>query len=370
MINKTAKTLLSDMITSARAYAETITDTTRRITDWSPGSPQWVLLHAVALELSRVWLTLKRAYYSLFTALATGDELSLRALDYGTQRGADVAASTTIRVYCDNAGVNIPAGQTAGTGTGMVFVTIDAATSASPYVDIGAEAQTTGIAGNVRQGTINLKLGTWPSGAGVTAVTNPYAASGGADYESDAQLRARLAQRWKLGARGVQGCYEAWLQDEYPTVLRTLTYLASNLGAVTCVVVKNSGAAYSGGDLTDMNATLVSRVPLHEVATCQNIAFTNVAVVATLVYVGSAGTVTAAIEDALNEYFDWSSWDWGEDIVRSAVLAVIQSVPNVISVNTVAAEINGVPTATIPVAFNSLPKFATFTGTLLESANW
>ena len=118
---KTAFQLLSDMIVSARAYAETVPQA-RRITDWSPGQPQWTLLHAVAIELSRIWHVLKRMYHSLFVVLATGDDLSLRSLDYGTERLSASKASTTLTVTCSGAGT-LTSGLRAASGTGVVFVT-------------------------------------------------------------------------------------------------------------------------------------------------------------------------------------------------------------------------------------------------------
>ena len=397
---KTSRQLLGEMIAASRAYAQTLTDTTLRITDWSIGQPQFVLLHAAAIELSRLWLTVKRAYHSLFVALAIDDDLSLRALDYGTSRGVSVASSTTLRAYC-GAGkypITFAVGLRAESNTGMAFSVSTAVTCgtspnvppAGGYVDLAVLADTTGAAGNVRQNTITVKLGTWPTPC--TRVTNPFAASGGSDLESDDLLRARLARRWKLAAKGISDCYLAWLQAEYHegsydpgfdgrTVIRALSMPKTNLGETTTIVVQNSGDAYSGAELvamelcfngTDDELRLGSKVPLHETVDVVNITFTTITVIVQVQYVAGYNTslVDADIADALADFIDWSTWDWGATVYRSAILSVIQSVPGVASVNDGTMSLNGSITDNAVVAYNSLPKFGSVTLTGDELKNW
>jgi uncharacterized phage protein gp47/JayE len=391
---KTARQLLGEMIAASRAYAQTLTDTTLRITDWSIGQPQFVLLHSVAIELSRIWLTIKRAYHSLFVALAIDDDLSLRALDYGTSRGSSVAASTTLRAYC-GAGtypITFAVGLRAESNIGMAFSVSTAVTvtSAPPsgYVDLAVLADTTGAAGNVRQNTITVKLGTWPTPC--TRVTNPFAASGGADLESDDLLRARLARRWKLAAKGVSDCYLAWLQETYPegsfdpgfdgrTVIRALSMPKTNLGETTTIVVQNSGDAYSGAELVAMEVTLNgvgalrlgSKVPLHETVDVVNLVFTTVDVEVEVQFIEgyTISDVKADIEQAIADYLDWVSWDWGGTAYLSAIESVVQSVPGVAALNVASLKLNTVG-ANVTVPYDSLPKCGHVTITGDKQKNW
>lgn len=395
MAAKNARTLLGEMIAASRAFADTITDTTLRLTDFSIGQPQWVLLHAVAIELSRIWLTVKRAYHSLFVALALDDDLTLRALDYGTSRGASVAASTTLRAYC-GAGtypITFAVGLRSSSGTGMAFsVSTKVVVAAAPsigYVDLAVLADTTGVAGNVRQNTITVKLGTWPTPC--TRVTNPFAASGGSDLESDDLLRARLARRWKLAAKGVSDCYAAWLQAEYPegsynpgfdgrTVLRALSMPKTNLGETTTIVVQNTGADYSGAELISMelilNGTddalrLGSRVPLHEIVDVVNVVFTTVDVEVEVQFT-EGYTISAVkddIEQAIADYLDWVSWDWGGTVYLSAIESVVQSVPGVAALNVATLKLNSVG-GNVTVPYDSLPKCGHITITGDKLKNW
>jgi hypothetical protein len=347
---KNSRRLLGDMIAAARGYSATITD-------YHPGTPQWTLLHACAIELSRLWATLKRAWHSLFVALAGSEELSLRALDYGTTRGVATKSAIVVRATTSGA-CTMTTGVKVTTNLGMAFVTTETvvATGAGTW-DIDAEAETAGAAGNIRQHTATRKLGTWP--AQVTAVTNPYPALGGLDAETDDILRHRLMARWKLSALSMQDFYLAWLQETESTVLRCLASLNSNLGGVTIKAVKNSGADYSAGELTAMEDALVARVPLHVVAEVENVTYETIDIQCDVQTTEGAvlADVEDAIEDALTSYLDWRSWAWGGTVVASELLAIVQGVEDVVSVNTATF----LPAANTTVDADALPKIGTVT---------
>lgn len=362
------------MIVSARAYAAGA-PSGRKITDFSPLSPQWTLLYAAAIELARLWLALRRSYYSLFCVTASGTELELRARDYGITKLGAGPASVTIRATLDSGGTypaTIVLGSTAGADTGVVFATLaDAVVGSYPgvgYVDIAAQAQTSGAFGNVRQRTVTTKVGSW--NAVVLSVTNPAAASGGTDEETDTQLRSRTVARWALGAVGMQESYLAWLQEANSEVLRCLVTQGDTLGATTATLVRRSGATFSGGELTAMLAVIAPtetanrRVSLHETPTLANVTYTTITISALTVQIESgynSSTVMAAIEDALNEYLDWTTWAWGGTVYRAQIIAVIASVDGVLSVDTTSLLINASATADVTVGATSLPKLGTVT---------
>jgi uncharacterized phage protein gp47/JayE len=258
--------------------------------------------------------------------------------------------------------------------------TVVASYPAIGYVDLAVLADTTGGAGNVRQNTITVMLGTWPTPC--TRVTNPFAASGGADLESDDLLRARLARRWKLAAKGVSDCYLAWLQAEYPegsynpgydgrTILRALSKPKTNLGETTTIVVQNTGADYSGAELismelilngTDDELRLGSRVPLHETVDVVNVVFTTVDVVAEIQFASgySVSDVQDDIAQAIADYLDFTSWDWGGTVYLSAITSIVQAVAGVVAVNPATLTLNG-SAANVVLPLDSLPKCGSVT---------
>ncbi len=132
----------------------------------------------------------------MFPSTALGEYLDLHAADRGMTRKAAVKSRGELRFSVSAPAVsdiNIPEGTVASTsGNNSVrFVTTEPAaiSAGNTLVSVEAEAMSAGSSGNVARESINTLV---TSVMGVESVTNPDAFSGGADRETDEELRKRV----------------------------------------------------------------------------------------------------------------------------------------------------------------------------------
>lgn len=134
----------------------------------------------------------QQVYYSAFVSTATGSALDRLGANVGLPRKVDRPASTTLTIVTDGEYL-IEAGTQFETEDGYIFdLTDDVLTTqkGDTWQAVGnAEAEDTGEITNVEPNTITIVYNPDES---IISVTNPEKASGGQDYEEDAQYRARL----------------------------------------------------------------------------------------------------------------------------------------------------------------------------------
>lgn len=194
--------LVSDMAAAVQGQATALIDFSsggviRSLIEATAGLTLW--LESLALQVA----ALCRA------STSTGADLDSFVNDYGFYRQGAVAAvaGVTFARFTATAQALVPLGAQVGTldGTQTFAVTENAASPAwsaaqNGYVipagtaslaGVPVQAAAPGSAGNVVAGAIGLILTAIP---GVDTVTNPAPATGGADAESDAALRAGFQQ--------------------------------------------------------------------------------------------------------------------------------------------------------------------------------
>ena len=134
----------------------------------------------------------QQVYYSAFVSTATGSALDRLGANVGLPRKVDRPASATLTIVTDGEYL-IEAGTQFETEDGYIFDLTDDVVSTQKgnvWQAIGnAEAEDTGAITNVEPNTITVVYNPDES---IISVTNPEKASGGQDYEEDAQYRARL----------------------------------------------------------------------------------------------------------------------------------------------------------------------------------
>lgn len=134
----------------------------------------------------------QQVYYSAFVSTATGSALDRLGANVGLPRKVDRPASATLTIVTDGEYL-IEAGTKFETEDGYIFdLTDDVLTTleGDTWQAVGnAEAEDTGEITNVEPNTITIVYNPDES---IISVTNPEKASGGQDYEEDAQYRARL----------------------------------------------------------------------------------------------------------------------------------------------------------------------------------
>ena len=191
---------------------------------------------------------------------AAGAQLDLLAQERGLSRKGASFASGTLTFSVASAlwfAAEIPAGtvcSTAGANPAR-YVTTQAALlpQGSLSVEVPAQAQTAGAAGNVQAGTITV-LATVPTA--LTAVTNAAAFTGGEDAESDEALRARILASY---AELPNGTNTAWYRQtalQVPGVDSVQVIPRSNGAGSVTLYLGGRGCVPSADTVQSVSGTL------------------------------------------------------------------------------------------------------------------
>ena len=156
------------------------------------------ILEASATGLEEVSFATDTSYQNLYAATAKGEALTIRARELGRER-KPAAKATTIYRFTGLGGVVIPVGTKVATADPLLdagaleYQTIEEIQIAvgDTAADTLVEAMETGPKYNVPPNVIQTPVGGWPPD--ITGGTNPSAADGGANIETDDDLRQRVA---------------------------------------------------------------------------------------------------------------------------------------------------------------------------------
>ena len=159
--------------------------------DTREGSYTDLLLSEAAYQYYKAWAQYKTA----LAAAVPGEESGAYLDGFGRQYGMTRTAASTAHVelqFTGEDGAAVPAGTVVLTAGGLRYATDLAGTITGGSALIPATAEAAGEIYNVAAGTITRFLVTLPE---ISAVTNPQAAQGGADAESDAAFYRRIHTR-------------------------------------------------------------------------------------------------------------------------------------------------------------------------------
>ncbi len=157
----------------------------------SPRSVIGILLRIVAWFLSFLWSNAEDVYNSGYKDTAEGVSLDRLGPHVSIERRPAEYAGVSVQIIGTPLKI-IPVGWRAVTETGVYFeTTAEATLPAAGQTIVQARAVSAGLSGNVGAGTINIVVNPDPD---ITSVTNPAAASGGRERETDIEMR----QRWDL----------------------------------------------------------------------------------------------------------------------------------------------------------------------------
>ena len=160
-----------------------------------------------ALEIQGEWI-LEQS----FPQTARGEHLDYHADTRGLRRLEGTTAKGVLRFGVDApaaAPLTIRSGTVCKTGEGVGFQTVEEAVLpvGALWVDVAAEAVTTGADGNTASSTVTVMTA---CPVGVTGCTNPEPFSGGSDVESDESLRQRVLESYR---RLPNGANAAWYEQ-------------------------------------------------------------------------------------------------------------------------------------------------------------
>jgi uncharacterized phage protein gp47/JayE len=320
--------------------------------DTTPGGFLWDLSGASVLEIERLWDAVgTEMIAACFPAYAWGTYLDEHALTLGMVRKDAVAATGEV-TFVGTTGTLIAVGtevstlQTTPEGEPVSFeTTADGSIPAGGVLTLAVQASEPGTEGNVAAGTITLLQSPLD---GVSSVTNAQPTLGGADIESDEQLRNRVL----LAYSGSQGSgtitdYQAW-SLAYPGVGFVAVFpQATGPGTVGVIITDANNRPVSTATVSGLQQQLDpvagegrGQAPIGAKVTVSTPATLAVNVAADLVFElgysldGAGGTinVTDDVTAALRAYIDRLAP--GEDVVRYHAMSQVFDVPGVADVVT------------------------------------
>lgn len=226
-------------------------------------------------------------------------------------------------------GVVIPAGIRIQSADGkVVFQTIEPITVAPGILNIkgDAYAQTAGMTGNgYGIGAINNILDPQPY---LEAAGNIEPTAGGADEETDEQLRGRIKLApSSFSNAGSEGAYRFWARSAHPSIV-DVGILSGTPGTVEVYPLSNMGVPTPSGVLNAVEAVLTAEKvrPLSDtVVVASPTAIPYVLVVELTLLTDSDQLATEALaRDSAEIYTKAKGASLGQDIVISQIIGAIQ----------------------------------------------
>lgn len=340
-----AVTVLSEPDFISRDPAQVVNDIVVSYQDSSgktlyPAQPERVMIDVIAYRESLLRIAFQEAAKQNLIQYASGAILEHHALMFGLTRLGALKADTTLRFTADNDGrptpITIPAGTQIRTKDAkQIFVTLEEITLElnDTYLDVEAEALTAGAAANAYPvDTITDPLS---SIAWLESVTNTRESEGGADVESDEQLRVRVMQAPEtFSVAGSRGAYQFWSLSAHPSII-DVSIDSSLPGRVEVYPLATNGIPSQ--DVLDSVTEILSDTkvrPLTDTVSVIAPAQVTYSITATVILftkTPSSGTQNE-IESRLEAFTDKQRQRLGRDIVPNQIISIVQGVAGVYNV--------------------------------------
>ena len=254
---------------------------------------------AVAAELERVMDAAEYLPNRIFPTLAEGDDLTLVATNFGTERHGAQYASAEITVT-GTAGTRFTGVQVCTKDGELIYDCEDGVIGSGGTAVVAAVCREAGEKGNAAAGEICDTVTTYD---GIDAVTNERAASGGADEESDGHLRERILSKLRNpGTGGNAADYKNWALA-VDGVERVLV-MSPAAGKVTVYITASGNAQAGAGLVSQVKAHIEMLRPLGaDVTVVSGTAVpVNIAAKITTTEGADREKLTADIEKAFSDY--------------------------------------------------------------------
>lgn len=323
------------------------------------GGDMALRLYAGAAELYSLWVQADFVNRQAFPQTAEGEYLDRHAQVRGLSRGSAVKARGIIRFSLKSAltsALTVPAGTACMTAGEAEFVTTaDAVIDAgSLYCDAPALASAGGEAGNVPAGSVTIMV---LAPGGVYSCQNIAAFSGGADPESDDELRERVLKSYRKLPNGANAAYYETKALDTDGVA-AVSVLPKNRGTGTVDVIIAGPDGVPPAELVSAVAAKLNAE--REICVDLTVAApATVSVDVTAAISAGAGydytVVAAAVTAALDRYF--SGELLGKSVLRAKLGSVIYGVEGVENYTLTA------PAADVAISAGQLPVKGTVTVT-------
>ena len=328
------------------------------------------LAESVARSLQHLEQSRDQVVRSLFLRTAGDTALEERAAEHAGIVRLGPSSSSAIVTLRGEVGTDVPGGTELRSTSSITFETVGGVTigEANPRLlgQSNAEAladkvlvrsTSEGSNTNVAARTITSLVTEIP---GITALSNPVAAVGGRDNESDDELRARALAAPAALAQGTQAFFEAMAQAADERVLRT--HVVRIGSGVRLVLMDRSGAGFAVPELAAIQAYVSTRTrALIGLLDFQNMPYVAVSVAA-VVYLAPGFTLEEAFvqtSDALSDYLDWRTWptDGARPVDQGLLLAAVLGTPAIDTLDEEAFT----PEVDVTVAAGQLPRLVSCT---------
>jgi len=205
--------------------------------DKSEGSFINDMVSGVAYEIWKVYQSMDALIPIAFVDETSGEYIDKRAAEYGIKRKPGTKAEVALS-FTGTDGTVIPKGKIFVTSEGLQFETSEDVTIENGAASVTATAVEIGSEYNVEVETITGQL---ISLSGLTSVTNPEPATGGADPETDAALVKRLYDYLQNPATsGNAAHYRQWALEVDGVGAAKVIPLWNGPGTVKVLIVGNN----------------------------------------------------------------------------------------------------------------------------------
>ncbi len=218
--------------------------------DKSEGGFVWDLTYPTAIEKAQIaQYLMPEALRAMFPMWAWGQLLDMHAANRGMERKVAQAARVELE-FGGTEGARAPAGTVvstlpAGDAQAISFITLEDCAISGGVGRVMAEAGVAGQTGNVAAGSVRRLDAPV---VGITSVTNPQAAQGGVDEESDEQLRERIVEFDAAQGRNYVGSiadYRRWAMEVAGVGGAKVQQASDDSGVVTIIITDSTGASAS-----------------------------------------------------------------------------------------------------------------------------
>ena len=256
----------------------------------------------------QMWLAYQLVPYFLQMAFpdeTSGEFIDSRAADFGLYRteGQRAAVKLQFEPAYEGKSADVPAGTRVYTEDGLGFATTeDAAWSGGVGIAM-AQAEAVGRMYNVAAGSVTV-MGRNLSG--IAGVTNPEAACGGTDEETDAALLARYREHLQRPiSSGNRNHYIAWAKEVSGVSFAACVPLWNGPGTVKVIIGGPGMAPVDETVVTDAAAHIEEERPIGAAVTVVSASARAISVTATVTLAQGAAAeeVKTQLTQALNAMF-------------------------------------------------------------------
>ncbi|MHB8841001.1 MAG: baseplate J/gp47 family protein [Candidatus Aquicultor sp.] len=323
------------------------------------------VLNAVSNTLVEVWTDVFQTKRGLHTTTAAGADLDLLAARWGlTRLGA--RKSSVVLLFNGPATTVIPINTiiVSSINTSIQYQTLAAITLGTANPDIQrpvnaesigdivlVESLTTGSSTKVSSGELTRLL---TPITGVT-VTNIGPSQGGADIESDEELRTRILAQIDLYTQGTQAFYEALAKDADTTVLHSLAVKSAS--SVDIYLIKNSLMDYTQTELDIITTTIYDKQRAFQIVACKNAVKKSIEINGVF-FLKLGYTQTTVFSNVVSKIADYISsiFEFGSEVNYNTLIAEILKADGVAGLDLSKFSLNGAQ-LNVQCLFNEVPVF-------------